>query len=72
LLNTILTVLSLRKKMQRARDGVETTSAVPDQLTATLPKESVETWKVAAANASVSRGESLRIYDINLGQGADD
>jgi hypothetical protein len=58
--------------MQRAREGVEKTANVHNELAATLPKDSVEKWKAAAANASVSRGKSLRIYDINLDQGADD
>ena len=55
--------------MERAKEGVKDTSDAFLKLSATLEKESVEAWGMAAEKARVERGESLKIYDVNLAQG---
>jgi hypothetical protein len=61
--------LTLRRKLERAKVGVKETSDAYHQMSARESKETIEAWQKVAENASMERGDRLKIYEVNLGQG---
>jgi hypothetical protein len=57
--------------MEKAKPGYKESFAAFNKLSATLPKHSIDMWQKAADKADIERGESLKIYDINLAEGVE-
>jgi hypothetical protein len=56
-------------KWARAIKGVKDTETAYLELTARLDSEWVDDWTELADNATIERGESLKIYGVNVEHG---
>jgi hypothetical protein len=59
----------LRRKLKKALAGLEETKGPFESLTAFLPTEKVEEWKVQEEQAMLVRGDALGIFDVQLQKG---
>ena len=62
-------VSTLRRKYEKARKGVQSTSVAYREMTSALKGELVEKWKKDEEKAMIERGNSLKIYDVKLPKG---
>lgn len=65
----LIPVMTLKKKLKRAKIDLPKTQDVFESLTKSLPKETVQDWEQLEEKAISTRGEALGIYEVQLDKG---
>jgi hypothetical protein len=65
----LIPVMTLKKKLKRAKVDLPKTQNVFESLTKSLPKETVQEWKQLEEDAISTRGDALEIYEVQLDKG---